>query len=39
MDSITLNNKKYLKEKVNPILELMVADIMKIRPEKPLKFI
>ena len=30
--------RQYLKSKVNPILELMVADLMKERPEKVVDF-
>jgi cAMP-dependent protein kinase regulator len=38
MDSITIQNKKYLNQKVNPILELLIAALMKRRPEDPIKF-
>lgn len=31
-------NKKYLTQKVNPILELMIASLMKHRPEDPIDF-
>lgn len=38
MDSLTLQNKKYLSQKVNPILELLIASLMKRTPEDPIKF-
>lgn len=31
-------NKKYLNQKVNPILELMIASLMKHRPDDPIDF-
>lgn len=31
-------NRKYLENKVNPILELMIASLMKHRPENALEF-
>ncbi len=39
MDTITKENKKYLAQKVNPILELLIASLMKRRPERPLDYI
>ena len=38
MNSITIQNKRYLNQKVNPILELMIASLMKHRPEDPIAF-
>merc|ERR1712170_124872 len=37
-DSLTIQNKKYLNQKVNPILELLIASLMKRRPEDPIKY-
>ncbi len=38
MNNETQKNKKYLNQKVNPILENLVASLMKNRPEQPLDF-
>lgn len=38
MSSEVSSNKKYLNQKVNPILELMIASLMKHRPENPIDF-
>lgn len=38
MDSILTENKKYLRQKVNPILEPMVAELMKKQPDDPIAF-
>ena len=33
-----MENKKYLSRKVNPILELMIAELLKKQPDKPIEF-
>lgn len=33
-----MENKKYLSRRVNPILELMIAELMKKQPDTPLDF-
>ena len=33
MSSSNAENKKYLNQKVNPILELLIASLMKNRPD------
>lgn len=38
MDSILSENKKFLRQKVNPILEPMVAELMKKQPDDPIDF-
>ena len=38
MDPVILENKKYLSRRVNPILELMIAELMKKQPEDPIEF-
>lgn len=38
MDSILSENKRFLRQKVNPILEPMVAELMKKQPEDPITF-
>ena len=38
MEEELVEYKKYLYKKVNPILEIMVAELMKKQPEDPLKF-
>lgn len=38
MDSILSENKKFLRQKVNPILEPLVAELMKKQPEDPIAF-
>lgn len=39
MDSLVLENKKYLSQKVNPILELLIAELLKKQPDEPVEFI
>lgn len=38
MDSVVLENKKYLSRKVNPILELLIAELLKKQPDDPVEF-
>jgi len=38
MDSLVLENKKYLSRKVNPILELLIAELLKKQPDDPIEF-
>lgn len=38
MDSILSENKKFLRQKVNPLLEPMVAELMKKQPDDPISF-
>lgn len=38
MDSVVLENKKYLSRKVNPILELLIAELLKKQPDDPIEF-
>ena len=38
MDSILTENKKFLRQKVNPLLEPMVAELMKKQPDDPIAF-
>lgn len=38
MDSLVLENKKYLSRKVNPILELLIAELLKKQPDEPIGF-
>lgn len=38
MDSILSENKRFLRQKVNPILEPMVAELMKKQPDDPIAF-
>ena len=38
MDSLVLENKKYLSRKVNPILELLIAELLKKQPDDPVDF-
>ena len=38
MSSSVSSNKKYLSKKVNPIMELMIASLMKHRPTDPVEF-
>lgn len=38
MDISLAENKRYLRQHVNPILELLVAELMKAQPENPVKF-
>ena len=38
MSSVNTENKKYLNQKVNPILEMMIASLMKHKPKNPLNF-
>lgn len=38
MDSFKIENKKYLRQKVNPILELLLTELMKEQPEDPVAF-
>lgn len=38
MDPVILENKKYLSRRVNPILELMIAELMKKQPDDPIEF-
>lgn len=38
MDSILSENKRFLRQKVNPILEPMVAELMKKQPDDPITF-
>ena len=38
MDSLFMENKKFLNQKVNPILEPLVAELMKKQPDDPIAF-
>lgn len=38
MSSLNAENKKYLNQKVNPILELLIASLMKHRPKNTIEF-
>lgn len=38
MDSILSENKRYLRQRVNPILEPLVAELMKKQPDDPIAF-
>ena len=38
MDSVVLENKKYLSRNVNPILELLIAELLKKQPDDPVEF-
>lgn len=38
MDSILSENKRFLRQRVNPILEPMVTELMKKQPEDPIQF-
>ena len=38
MDSFKIENKRFLRQKVNPILELMLTELMKEQPEDPVTF-
>ena len=38
MDTFKIENKKYLRQKVNPILELLLTELMKEQPENPVEF-
>lgn len=38
MDSVVLENKKYLSRNVNPILELLIAELLKNQPDDPVEF-
>ena len=38
MDPVIMENKKYLSRRVNPILELLIAELMKKQPDAPLEF-
>ncbi len=38
MDASITANKRYLRQNVNPILELLVAELMKNQPENPVQY-
>ena len=38
MNSFKIENKRFLRQKVNPILELMLTELMKEQPEEPVPF-
>lgn len=38
MDSFKIENKRFLRQKVNPILELLLTELMKEQPEDPVTF-
>ena len=38
MDSIVTENRKFLRQKVNPILEPLIAELMKKQPDDPVSF-
>lgn len=38
MDASIAANKRYLRQNVNPILELLVAELMKNQPENPVQY-
>lgn len=38
MNSFKVENKRFLRQKVNPILELMLTELMKEQPEEPVPF-
>ena len=38
MDTFKVENKRFLRQKVNPVLELLLTELMKSQPEDPVTF-